>query len=574
MSRTRLILLLLVLGTLAVYLPVMHHDFCTFDDGDYVNGNSMVYHGLTLAGIKWAFTSYYASNWHPLTWMSHMLDCQLFGVNPGPQHVVNVLFHVANTILLFVLLSRWISLWPSALVAALFAWHPMHVESVAWISERKDVLSTFFALLCLLCYARYVTEGGGRKAEGGRRKSGFWYLISVFCFTAALLSKPMFVTLPCVMLLLDLWPLQRFNASTLQRLLVEKAPFFLLSVASCVVTFVAQHRGGLVMSFDRVPMGMRLVHVPVNYALYLSKLLWPSDLAIFYPLAPVSTLSLIVAVVVLIAVSAAAWRARGPYPYLLFGWLWFLGTLVPVIGLVQVGGAAMADRYTYFPSIGLFLALVLGLAECVRRFHLSRALTVVPSVLALAVLLWLTHVQVNYWRNDVALFSHALATTKDNVVLRLCLGLAYERNEQIPQAVAQYAMAVKLEPGRARTHSALANALARSEQPAAGLPEFEEALRLDPNNVSTHNNLGMLYVRLDRLDDAMAEYSKSLELAPHNWRTPFLMAQVAMRRGQDQEATALLQRALQEDPNNPFVLDLLGSLQTKGPTPKKRDSNQ
>ena len=352
MSRPRLIALLLALITLLVYLPVTHSSFLDYDDDDYITNNQMVQNGLTLAGIQWAFTTAHASNWHPLTWLSHMTDCELFGLNPAAHHFVNVLFHAANAVLLFTLVLRLTgALWPAAFVAALFAWHPLHVESVAWVAERKDVLSTFFALLSLLSYVRYAKEN---------RRRCFW--VALACFALGLMAKPMLVTLPFVMLLLDFWPVQRFNGSTVQRLLIEKIPFFTLAAISCIVTFLVQ-RNMAVASLELVPMGFRLENVPVAYVAYLSKLIWPSNLAVIYPMPSdfqLPPMKVALAVTLLIFVSAIVWLNRKRTPYLPVGWLWFLGTLVPVIGLVQVGTQAFADRYTYFPAIGLFFMVAFG----------------------------------------------------------------------------------------------------------------------------------------------------------------------------------------------------------------------
>ena len=358
MSRPRLIALLLALTTLLVYLPVTHFGFLNYDDDDYVTSNHDVQNGLTWAGVKWAFTTFHASNWHPLTWLSHMLDCDLFGLDPGAHHLINVLFHAANVVLLFALLLRLTdSPWPCAFIAALFAWHPLHVESVAWIAERKDVLSTFFALLSLLSYAKFVKENCRRS---------FWF--ALIFFTLGLMSKPMLVTLPFVMLLLDYWPLQRISfPSTLNSQFstiwfLRKWPFLLLTAVSCTVTFFAQRNGASVVSLKSVSLHYRLENVAVAYAGYLQKIFWPENLAVIYPMPDKISIGF---------TGCRSRRRRSDYhlrrssgmarracPYLLFGWLWFLGTLVPVIGIVQVGEQALADRYTYFPLVGIFIAVV------------------------------------------------------------------------------------------------------------------------------------------------------------------------------------------------------------------------
>jgi len=344
----------------------------------------------------------------------------------------------------------------------------------------------------------------------------------------------------------------------------------LLSIASCVVTFVAQHRGGMVMSFDRVPLETRLVHVPANYVVYLLKLLWPSNLVIYYPLAPVPMVALIVAVIILIGTSTAVWLVRKNHPYLLVGWLWFLGTLVPVIGLVQVGAAAMADRYTYFPAIGIFLALVLGLAAMARRFHWSKAVAV-PAAAALGLLLWLTHVQVNYWRDDIALFSHALAVTKENPTSHLNLGYAYLQFGRKEDAIAEYRTALRLEPDNIKAHNNLATLLDDAGHPELALAEFEAALKMDPHYAVAHNNYGTLLVELGRLDEATQHYSNAMSLNPDDWHSPFLLGKALLKSGRDGEAIPYLQKALQLNPNSVDVLVYLAQVLATDADPKIRD---
>jgi len=585
MSRTRLVIWLLVLGTLAVYLPASHYGFTLYDDNQYVADNPMVQNGLTCAGIQWAFTTWHASNWHPLTWLSHMLDCQLLGLNAGPQHVVNILFHAANSALVFILLRQWFSLrpeaatrqvdpfWPAAAAAALFAWHPLHVESVAWISERKDVLSTFWALLSLLCYTAFVqrSEVRGQRTEDGGRRSGFWYLTAVLCFTCALLSKPMFVTLPFVMLLLDYWPLRRVQDSgfKVQSLVVEKIPFFLLSAGSCFVTVLAQSKA--VVSLKYISVHYRLENAPIAFTGYLSKLFWPAGLTIYYPLAWLNWTAAVVPAAVVLLVLAGTWLSRKNYPYLLVGWLWFLGTLVPVIGLVQVGGAAMADRYTYFPSIGIFAALTLWIADLGRRFHLSRAVIAVPAVAVLAVLLWLTHVQLTCWRDDIALFSHALAVTTDNPTSRLNLGYAYQQAGKMEEAMSEFRAALKLEPDNVKAHNNLANLLDDTGHPEQALAEFEAALKTDPDYAPAHNNLGTLLVELGRFDDAMKHYSKAMALDPEDWHAPFLLGKALLKTGRDAEAIPYFRKALQLNPNSLDMLVYLAQVLASDEDPKVRD---
>ena len=353
--------LLLVAVTLAIYTPVKGHDFLDYDDGDYVTNNYMVQDGLTWQGCKWAFTTFYAANWHPLTWISHMADCEVFGLNAGAHHLINVLFHTANALLLLVVLCRMTGqAFPSFVVSGLFAWHPLHVETVAWVAERKDVLSTFFVLLSLAFYVDYVQKN---------RRRGYW--LSLFFFICSLLSKPMYVTFPCVLLLLDIWPLGRvsregLHIAKLRPLLVEKIPHVLLTAFVCLVTMLAQRAGGAVATLEEWPVSNRLENSLHSLGCYLFKIFCPIDLAVVYPWMPATKANLIMTATVLVVVSVLFWNWRAN-KFGLMGWLWFLGTLVPVIGLVQVGHTAMADRYTYFPSIGLFMALVFGLHEWAKQ---------------------------------------------------------------------------------------------------------------------------------------------------------------------------------------------------------------
>ena len=572
--RPRFIALLLLLGTLAVYLPAAQHGFTCYDDGDYVSENPEVKNGLTWAGIIWAFTTWHAANWHPLTWISHMADCQLFGLDAGMHHGVNVLFHAANSILLLLLLLRWTNApWPSAFAAALFAWHPLHVESVAWVSERKDVLSTFFALLALLAYTRFAQES---KVQSP--KSKVFYLLALVCFALGLMSKPMVVTLPFVMLLLDFWPLNRIRNSESEirnftKLLLEKWPFVALSAASCVITFLAQHHGGAVASLATVPVHYRLENVPVAYARYLLKLFWPSPLAIYYPMFAIPRLAAAAALAVLISISAAVWFARKRGPYWLVGWLWFLVTLLPVIGLVQVGAAAMADRYAYFPSIGFFLAVTLGARDGVEWLPWPRKAVVAAATMVLAMCLVLTERQLGYWADDVALFSHAVAVTRDNGVAHLNLGYALDKEERKGEAMAEYRIAAKLEPDVAEPHNNLANMLDDAGHPEAAVAEYREALRINPRYMAAHNNLGTLLVELGRFDEAMKEYTESAQLAPTDWHPPFLMGKAMLKQGRDTEAIPFFRQSVKLDPNNPQVLVYLAQVLASDKNPLVRDGN-
>jgi tetratricopeptide (TPR) repeat protein len=579
MSRSRLIALLLALTTLVVYLPVTRDSFLDYDDNDYVTNNQVVQKGLTFAGIKWAFTTWHAGNWHPLTWLSHMMDCELFGLNPGAHHFVNVVFHATNAVLLFMLLLRLTgALWPGAFVAALFALHPMHVESIAWVAERKDVLSTFFALLALLSYARYVKENC---------RGSFW--LALIFFALGLMAKPMLVTLPFVMLLLDYWPLNRVadfqlkiavptapsvRPSTFSLLNLEKWPFFLLTVISCVVTFFAQRHGDAVVSLEKVSLHYRLCNTLMSYGRYLLKMIWPADLTVMYPLP--SNLSWMIAMA---ATSAAvlsvifwfAWRARQTCPYLLVGWLWFLGTLVPVIGLVQVGSAALADRYTYFPFVGVFIAIAFGGRDLVVRFQIPKIIPATSAALVLAACSLLTENQLRYWRDSEALFTHAIALTKDNNVAHVNLGVALEQKGKLKEALAEYREAERLAPELFHIRNNLGNLLDTLGQPDAAQAEYREAIRLNPKAPFLHDGLGIVLVELGRFDEAMNEFTNAAQLDPAYPWPHFQMAKTLLNQGRDAEGVDQFREALRLDPENFQILAYIAHVLAADENPQVRD---
>ncbi|HEY4415199.1 MAG TPA: tetratricopeptide repeat protein [Verrucomicrobiae bacterium] len=545
MSHPRLIALLLALATLAIFLPVGQFGFVNYDDPDYVTENVMVKHGLTGAGILWAFTSFHAANWHPLTWLSHMMDCTLFGLNPAAHHFVNVLFHAANTALLFILLTRLTGkIWPAMFVAMLFAWHPLHVESVAWVSERKDVLSTFFALLALLSYTRYVREN---------RRGSYW--LTLAWFGCSLLAKPMFVTLPCLLWLLDFWPLGRlpaFNFPALKKVLFEKIPLFLLVIPLSVVTCLAQRNA--MATLAHVPFSLRLANVSLAYWGYLEKIFWPAKLAFFYPLAAVPLGTALAAMAGLAALSFLAWHWRRPYPFALVGWCWFLGTLVPVIGLVQVGEQAMADRYSYFPAIGIFIVLVFAGWNLASRFPAARKSLLAMGILITTTCVALTEIQLQCWRSDESLFAHATAVTKDNEIAHLNLGVVYEKQGRTEAALREYRAALKINPRREHTHNNIADLLDLSGQPEAALAEYEAALALNPRSVTTYLNLGLLQVELGHFTKATAALTQAAQLAPADARPPYETGKLLLKQGRDAEALTELRHALQLDPDNFKIL--------------------
>jgi len=591
MSRPRLMGLLLALVTLLVYLPASRDGFVNYDDQDYVTENSVVQKGLTWTGIKWAFTTGHASNWHPLTWLSHMADCELFGLNPGAHHLVNVLFHTVNAVLLLLLLFRMTgALWPAAFVAALFAWHPLHVESVAWISERKDVLSTFFALLTLLAYARYaqhvtsdmcqVTRTNSASSPVTRHPSRFYWLALLF-FALGLMSKPMLVTLPFVMLLLDYWPLHRLSSgtgrpATALHLAWEKWPFFLLTIVSCVVTFLVQSQrsGDAVASLELVPLHYRFCNALVSYGLYLLKMVWPVGLAVFYPLPGHLTWILMAAItsaVILVIISSFVWQAGRAHAYLPVGWLWFLGTLVPVIGLVQVGGAALADRYTYIPSIGVFIAVTFGLCDLADRFQFPKKAIATTAVLILATSLILTENQLRYWHDSETLFAHALAVTKNNHVAHVNLGVALEQKGKLNEALAEYRAAEQLAPELYHIHNNLGNLLDNLGHPNEALIEYRWAVLLNPSLPSLHNGEGMILAELGRFDEGLCQFKEASRLDPTYPWAHLEIGKLRLKQGRDAEAIDELRAALRIDPDNFQILAYTAHVLAADENPQIRD---
>ena len=546
MSRPRLIALLLALGTLVVFLPASRFGFVNFDDTDYVTNNPFVKQGLTVAGIGWAFVTFHACNWHPLTWISHMVDGTLFGLNPGAHHCVNVLFHAANAALLFGLLWRLTQkIWPAALVAALFAWHPLHVESVAWISERKDVLSTFFALLSLLSYAKFAKENCRRS---------FW--CALIFFALGLLAKPMLVTLPFVMLLLDFWPLGRIQNEKLKiknfaPLLLEKIPFFALTAISCAITFLAQQHGDAVASLAKVSLGFRLENAPVAVVGYLGKLFWPAGLCAFYPLPErISTRQILFALVMLSLISAAAWRWRQSRPYFLTGWLWFLGTLVPVIGLVQVGGQAMADRYTYIPAIGIFIALVFLADEFMERLQTPGIIRIGLAGLTVCACILATEIQLPFWRDSESLFRRAAAVTPNNDIILVNLGVALNAQGRFEEALAVYRQAEDSGSRSFKFYNNLGNVLRILGRPAESLAEYRKAIQLNPGNAALHLAAANQLAALNRFDEALEEFSAAAQLGPNDLILHLDAAKVFFKSGRDARGLDEFDAALRLEPDN------------------------
>ena len=550
---------LLVLVTIALYWPATGHEFVNYDDKQYVLDNTHVISGLTLENARWAFGNGYAANWHPVTWLSHMLDCQLFGLSPWGHHLTNVLLHAINAALVFALLQQMTgSPLRSLFVAALFAVHPLRVESVAWVAERKDVLSGFFGLLALIFYVRYTrrrssVEGREPKAQGvpalAPRPATLDYVLALCFFALGLMSKPMLVTWPFVMLLLDYWPLGRFKPGRTPRLLTEKILFLALAAAESVVTFAVQKRGGSVMAAENLPLIARGGNALVSYCRYLGKLFWPTDLAVFYPHPghwPVA--KVLLAGGLLLGISVLLFVQRRRSPASLMGWLWFIGTLVPVAGLLQVGDQAMADRYTYIPSLGVLIVAIWGAYELTRGWrHHVIALPVAGSV-AIVLCMVLTRQQLGYWKDSEALFRHALEVTEDNYIAHNGLGVALYKKGQVDEAIGHYREAVRLEPNDSLARDNLGLALVTNGQIDEAISQHQEALRLKPDNAGAHYNLGNALARKGQIDGAISQFQESLRLKPDDAAVHNNLGNALARKGQIDEAISQIQEAIRLQP--------------------------
>jgi tetratricopeptide (TPR) repeat protein len=563
----------LILAIFAAYWPVTGYSFTDYDDDNYVWQNPHILHGLSWSGVVWAFTNFYASNWHPLTWLSHMLDVQLYGMNAGRHHVTNVLLHTANTVLLFLWLRRATGfIWRSAMVAAVFGLHPLHVESVAWVAERKDVLSTFFLMLSLMAYTRYASPP---KVQSPKSKALFYWLSLAF-FALGLMSKPMLVTLPFVLLLLDFWPLQRFtiydSRFTAFNLLFEKIPFFALSVISCILTFLAQQSGKSVMTITVMPIEIRIQNALISYWVYVKKMLWPDALAVCYPLNfPIDTDQAVTAIFMLLLISTGVFFFRRQRPYLVTGWLWYLGTLVPVIGLVQVGSQSMADRYTYVPLIGIFIALIWLVVEISTAWRYQRLVLALLSLCVLATCWKLTATQVRFWQNSEILSRHALAVTTDNAAMQVLLGNALLEQGKNEEAGQHFAEAVRIWPNVVAPEGDLALALVNQGRFDEVIDVCRTALKLQPNEPKIHYILALALVDQGKLDEAIDACRAALKLQPDEPKIHYLLGNTLSTQGKFDEAIAEYKTALQFDPDHLFALNDLAWLLATAPDARFRD---
>ena len=527
-----LIMLLLSLANVLVYWQIQHFEFVIFDDPAYVVVNPMVQKGLTLEGLKWAFTSidYNTANWHPLTWLSLMLDRQFYGFDSGGYHWTNLLFHLVNTLLLFALLHRITRrMWPSAFVAALFAVHPLHIESVAWVSERKDLLCAFFWLLATWSYVNYV--------DHCRRR---WYVSCLLLFALALMAKPMAVTFPFVILLLDYWPMGRFRDKkplvkgyignqtpapiglprSTSYLLLEKVPFLILSLSSSVVTFLAQDSSGAVQTLTNVPLTFRVANALVAYCTYIVKMIWPQNLAAIYPLPTAWPLGhVFFAGVLITSITVTVLFLSKKHPYLFTGWFWYVGTLAPVIGLVQVGAQCMADRYTYLPLTGLFIIIAWGATDILRQRPAVRIFLYPVSLCIIGVLMILSWYQVQHWRSSLALFRHTLAVTKENYLAHNDMGVTLQNLHDLSGAESHFQEALRIRPKFAEAQANLGIIYGQRKDFDRAELHLREAIRLFPRYQFAHFNLGQVYLIQKKYGEAIAEYIRALKIRPDDPET-------------------------------------------------------
>ena len=535
---------------LAVYAQVLGFDFVNFDDPHYVSENPRVLAGLTAENILWACTATTAANWHPLTWLSLMLDGQIGGAAPSVYHGTNLFLHIANTLLLLLLLIRLTgSIWSSVFVAALFGIHPLHVESVAWVSERKDVLSTLFWFLTILAYARYTAAPRLRR-----------YLLVVLLFVLGLMAKPMLVSLPLVLLLLDYWPLARLGwpprtAQDGWRPLWEKVPLLVLAAASSIVTLYAQATGGGLNSLEALPFQLRVANAMTSYFGYIAKTLWPFGLAAIYPHPRDSLPSwqFVASGITLILLSAVALRFARRIPYLAVGWFWYLITLLPVIGLVQVGVQGMADRYTYVPLIGLFVVLAWGAPDLLRRCGLTarHGVTLGTAMVLVTVLLTIrAWDQTRHWKHGMALFEHALQVTDDNARAHNGLGLALSGEGREADAIPHFREAIRIEPSYAEPYANLAGALALEGRFEEALESFDRALELNPEDADCLANLGTALMREGLLEEARDAFSRAIEIDRDNRAAHKNLGVILVRRGDIEQALAHFSEALRIDPTD------------------------
>lgn len=560
-----LISLILILAIIVVYVQVRNFDFVDFDDGLYVFENIHVQEGLTFEGLIWAFTTYHSANWHPLTWLSHMLDCELYGLNPMGHHWTNLQLHMANALLLFFILKLMTgAVWRSAFVAALFALHPLHVESVAWVSERKDVLSTFFGMLMIAAYYRYVKVSDLKN-----------YLLIIVLLSLGLMAKPMLVTFPFVLLLLDIWPLKRFQSidKNLQpdeapgfiprhyfRLVLEKVPLFIPVVISSLLTFSAQKGEGALVPFEALSIKTRFANALISYVSYVFKAIWPRNLAVYYPY-PVGNLPVwqICGAALLIAgVLFGAVYLFKKYPYVAVGSFWYFGTLIPVIGLVQVSDQAMADRYTYIPLTGLFIVAAWGVSDLLAKWHFRKIFLGVSAMITLSALAVCTSSQASHWKNTIALFENAVKVTENNYRALNNLGTALVNKGNNDEAILHFAEALRINPKKTDARNNLANVLFIQGKYEEAISHYYKVLEINSEHADAHNNLAYMLSTQGRLDEAVLHYREALRINPENEKAHYNLGSILINQGKSKEAMAHFAEAIRISPDYAVAYNKIG----------------
>ncbi len=568
-----LIYIALIVLSILAFEPVRHNDFISYDDYAYITENQQVREGITRESVIWAFTTAHKANWHPLTWLSHMLDCELFGLNPTGHHLVNLLLHIANSLLLFQVLKKMTGgIWPSAFTAAVFALHPLHVESVAWVAERKDLLSGLFFMLTIAAYIRYIEHRNIRR-----------YLLIVLTLALGLMSKSMLVTMPFVLMLLDYWPLGRLkwvNKESAQDkpqyqslkysdqrfsiwyLISEKIPLFVLVVISSIITYASQQSGGAVLSVQTLTFSSRVANSFISYVTYICKMFYPSRLAIFYP-HPVNKLlswQPILCLVILILTSAAIFYAARRRRYLAVGWLWYLGTLLPVIGLVQVGSQAIADRYTYLPSIGIFIMIAWGIAKPASNWRHRSIWLGIPTALLFVALIICTRMQVRHWKDNLTLYRYTLDVTKDNAIMRNSYGHALFEKDQLDEAITQLNKALQISPKFTLARSNLGKIFLKQGKTNEAIACFSEVLRTHKDGADAYYHLGLAEVQQKKYNDAVTHFAKVLQLEQGHIEARLQLAYALIELNRVQQAVEHFYKILQLKPYHPSALNALAWL--------------
>ena len=567
-----IICIFLVISTLAVYWQVKDHEFINYDDDVYITSNLNVQTGLTRESVYWAFTTSHFSNWHPVTWLSHMLDYEVYGERPKGHHLTSLFFHIATALILFIVLSRMTGeLWRSGFVAAMFAFHPLNIESVAWVAERKNVLSTLFWLITMWAYIHY-TEKPSIKS---------YSLVSLF-FVLGLMTKPMLVTLPFVLLLLDYWPLRRFKflqvrdssailekniakESEFLRLVLEKIPLFLLAVASSIVTFIVQKTGGALNAMETISLSARLNNAMSSYVKYLGKMMWPEKLAVLYP-HPENTISAwegILCGTALLGITIISIRLVRKAPYFVVGWFWYLGTFVPVIQIVQTGVHQMADRYAYVPLIGIFIVIAWGVPELISKWRCKEKVLSISAGVVIFVLMVVAWVQVGHWKNSITLFKHAISVTENQypsfAIAYDNLGIALAKKGDVGEAITHYKTAIKINPNYANTYNNLGVVLARQENLEEAITHYKTAIKIAPNFAKAYNNLGHALGKKGDIGAAITHYKTAIKINP-NFSIAYDNLGIALgQKGDIDAAITHYKTAIKINPNSAETYNNLGT---------------